>query len=342
MNETKRNLAIGIFTMAGLALLIFVIFFISKNRNLFTTSLHLKTYFENVAGLQKGTKVTFSGIGIGSVYEINIISGDKIEVVLDVTTDIQKYIKTDSKVVIISEGLVGNRIVEISAGSSSAPSVENNSIIESVKPISAEDILKSLKETGDNASKLSKDLADITGRVNKGEGTIGQLLKSDSLYYSVKNVMASFAVYSKDLNRIFSSLGSAIDNISGDFGKLTKELDKTVGNLSEITGKLNSSESFIGTLLTDTSFANNLKGTIESANKTTKNLEKGAFSFNQNMEALKHNFFFKGYFEDIGYWDKETYEIESERRLSQLRDAHMKLDSLQRIIEKKEKELKKE
>lgn len=341
MESSRRNILIGMFTITGMALLVFVIFFISRNKNLFSSSLVLKTYFENVSGLQKGTNVSFSGIVAGSVSEINIVSGDKIEVLMDVNSDVCRFIKNDSKVSIVSEGLVGNKIIEISAGSPSSGSVENYSVLQSVKPVTAEEIFRTLKETGENATRITKDLADVTSRVNKGEGTIGQLLKNDSLYNSVSNVMSSFSVYSKNLNKIFSSLGTAIDNITLDFDKLTKELNVTVSGLSEITNKLNSSQSFVGTLLIDTSFANNLKGTIESANKTAKNLEKGAFSFNQNMEALKHNFFFKGYFEDMGYWDKEKFEIESERRTKDLNRAMMKLDSLNKIIEQKEKELKK-
>jgi phospholipid/cholesterol/gamma-HCH transport system substrate-binding protein len=96
---------------------------------------------------------------------------------------------------------------------------------------------------------------------------------------------------------------------------------------------MNSSESIVGTLLTDTSFANNLKSLMLNANLTTKNLETGSSSFAQNMEALKHNFLFKGYFEDIGYWDKTDWEKNIDKKMLELRVREQELL-------KKEKELK--
>jgi len=341
MEKTNRNLIVGVFTIIGLGLLVIAIFFIGSNKNLFSSSFRLKTYFVNVAGLQTGTSVTYAGINVGSVTEINIIKSDQIEVIMSIKTDVRKFIKEDSKVSIVSEGLVGSKIMEISAGSNSSPVVENDAIITSVKPISTEDIMKSLKETSDNAINISKDFADISARINRGEGTIGQLLKNDTMYQSINTVLKNFSTYSKDLNMLFGNMGSAVQKISTDFDALTAELTLSVKNVTEITNKLNSNQSFIGTLLTDTSFANNLKGTIESIKFSATSLEKGAFSFNQNMEALKHNFFFKGYFEDIGYWDKESFEIEYEKRIQQIKRSQKTLDSLQNAIEQKQKELKK-
>ena len=80
----------------------------------------------------------------------------------------------------------------------------------------------------------------------------------------------------------------------------------------------------------------------------------GSFSFYQNMEALKHNFLFKGYFEDLGYWDKTGFEKtmqtretrilnkenEQNSRESRLRGFQLKLDSLRNLLEEKKDSLK--
>ncbi len=339
-NDFKKNFIVGLFTIVGIGLFTFIIFYIGSNENLFTRTIKVITYFENVSGLKSGTNVTYSGIDVGSVTDINIVEGNKIEVIMRVESKVKKYIKTDSRVSIVSEGLVGSKVIDISAGSPGLHEIENGAVLASIKPLTAEDIMKSLKETGDNATLITKDLADITNRINKGEGTVGQLLTNDSLYESINNVLQSFGTHSKDLNEIFANLGIAISGISNDFDKLTKELNSTVKDLSSITSKLNSNESFIGTLLTDTLFSNNLKETIESARNTAKNLEGGSFSFNQNMEALKHNFFFKGYFEDMGYWDKEKFEVEYDNRMQKLKESQIKLDSLNNLINNYEKKLK--
>jgi len=111
-----------------------------------------------------------------------------------------------------------------------------------------------------------------------------------------------------------------------------KKIRSITEDISDITYKMNSSESVVGTLLTDTNFANNLKSLIRNANETTANLEQGSFSFSQNMEALKHNFLFKGYFEDIGYWSKTDYE-------KNVFDLNMKLKLKQQELDARDKRL---
>ena len=113
---------------------------------------------------------------------------------------------------------------------------------------------------------------------------------------------------------------------------MTQKIKTITEDISEITRKMNSSESVVGTLLTDTNFANNLKSLIRNADQTTANLEQGSFSFSQNMEALKHNFLFKGYFEDIGYWDKTDFE-------KNVADLNMKLKIKQQELEQREKRI---
>lgn len=324
--QTNKKIILGIFVIGGLAIFIAAIFILGSKRNLFSSQSRLNAYFENVAGLRTGSTVNFSGISVGSVESIDIISSDKIKVSFTVKNEVLPFIKTDSKTMIASEGLVGSKILEISPGSQNAPSVSDGQYIESVKPITPDDIIKNLNEAGKNASGLTKELDDVVAKVNRGEGTIGQLINNDSLYYAVYKTMNSFSEYSTQINRIVSVITGAVQNLSGDVESITKEMDITLKNLTDITSKLNSSQSFLGTLLTDTSFANNLKKTIESASITAKNLEDGSRSFNQNMEALKHNFFFKGYFEDIGYWDKEDYELELEKKKQELKILEDKIN----------------
>ena len=98
----------------------------------------------------------------------------------------------------------------------------------------------------------------------------------------------------------------------------------------------------MGTLLTDTAFANNIKQALEHINIASKNLEDGAFGFNQNMEALKHNFFFKGYFEDLGYWDRPDFEKKVtpkyiDEQQKKLYELEKMVKELKKKIEEKEK-----
>jgi len=319
-------------------LFIITIFLIGSSNNIFSSSIRIKTYFNNASGLKPGSIVTLSGINIGYIDEINIISSDSLEFVLSVSKSKADFIKKDSKASIVSEGLVGNKIIEISSGSSSSPSVSNNDVINSVKPVSIDEILYSLNQSGKNSAELTQNLSEIVKKINAGEGTMGQLINNESLYKEVENTLKGVSDYSAIVNRILLKVGNTVDNLSGDLSKLTGNIDGIVKDILEITDKFNSNKNFAGILLTDTAFAGSIKSITETAKKTALNLERGAFSFNQNMEALKHNFFFKGYFEDIGYWDKEDYEKSIDKQEKLLREKEKELrilrDSLKIIQER--------
>ncbi|MCI0449830.1 MAG: MlaD family protein [Chlorobi bacterium] len=338
-NKNKK-IAVALFIISGFLLFTIAIFVIGSKENLFTPTFQLKSEFETVSGLKNGSAVRFNGISVGKVDAIDIQGTDKVLVTMTLEKSVQKYIKKDSKATVSSEGLVGNKVIEITSGSVQAPGVEDNELIGSIKPVDVQEIIASLKESSENASNITKDLSEITERINRGEGTIGQLVNNESLYRGVDSTFRSLAGYSGELSVVFGKITNTVDNVSVDLDQLTKQVRNITGDIAEVTRKMNSSESIVGTLLTDTIFANNLKAVIRNANMTTKNLESGSFSFAQNMEALKHNFLFKGYFEDIGYWDKPGWEKNLDKRALELRLKEQELINKEKELKDLEEKLK--
>lgn len=332
--EKKKStkLVLAIFIIAASALFLIAIFVIGSKQNLFTSTMKLQSVFETVSGLLEGSSVRFNGINVGTVNKIEIISGTKVRVEMTIVSSVRKFIKRDSKVKVISEGLIGNKIVEINPGSENAQSVNDGDLLESIKPIEAEDILRSLKETGENASVITKDVASIVSKVDQGEGTLGQLINNKTMYNDVDSTLHGFTTSAGLVNNVLGKVASSVDIITTEVIPMTQRIRDITQDIAEITQKMNSSESVVGTLLTDTNFANNLKSLIRNADQTTANLEQGSFSFSQNMEALKHNFLFKGYFEDIGYWDKTGYE-------KNVSDLNMKLKIKQQELDEREKKI---
>ncbi len=331
--SNEKKIKVGLFIIAGFVMFVVAIFVLGGKDNLFTPTFNIKSEFESVAGLKTGSSVRLNGIVVGKVDGVDIETSQKVLVTMTLEKSIQKFVKKDSKVTIGSDGLVGNKVIDITPGTPGTPEVTDGEMLQSIKPVEVADIMNSLKESSDNASDVTKDLSEITAKVNNGQGTIGQLVNNDTLYRSIDTTFRSFASYSGQLNLVFGKITNTVDNVSGDLNKLTTEINKITKDISEIVRKMNSNESIVGTLLTDTSFANNLKQMMLNANMTTQNLENGTFSFAQNMEALKHNFLFKGYFEDIGYWEKPDWEKNVDKKALELRIKEQELL-------KKEKELR--
>ncbi|MBN1633321.1 MAG: MCE family protein [Ignavibacteria bacterium] len=334
--EKKKSskLVLAFFIIIGIGLFLAAIFVIGSKQNMFTSTMKIQSVFETVSGLLEGSTVRFNGINVGTVTKINIVSGNTVMIEMTIVSSVREFIKKDSKAKVVSEGLIGNKIVDIIPGTESFEPVNNGDLLESIRPIDAEDIFKSLKETGENAAVLTKDLANIVSKVDQGEGTLGQLVNDKTMYNDVVSTMHGFTVSTGLINDVLGSIASSVDVITLEVIPMTQKIRSITQDISEITRKMNSSESVVGTLLTDTSFANNLKSLIRNADQTTANLEQGSFSFSQNMEALKHNFLFKGYFEDIGYWDKTDYE-------QNISDLNMKLKIKQQQLEEREMRINK-
>ncbi len=173
---------------------------------------------------------------------------------------------------------------------------------------------------------IVKDLADISNKVNSGEGTLGKLVNNSDIFNNLDSLMQSFSGSSSKINNILSQASDAIELVTDDILNLKGSVELIVENVKDITSKINSSESLVGTLLTDTVFANNIKDIMVNADQTTANLELGSFSFYQNMEALKHNFLFKGYFEDLGYWNKTKFETTMQTKETEVLNKEHELD----------------
>ncbi|MCB0721928.1 MAG: MCE family protein [Ignavibacteriae bacterium] len=331
--EKSKFIKLGFFVIAGLAAFIFAIFYIGNQQNLFGDNIIVYSDFKTVSGLGEGASVRYSGIDVGTVESVNITGVDKVTVGLRVKSSVTKFIKKDSQVIIASDGLVGNKIVQISQGTVSAKDIEDGDFLPSQEPVEINDVIENLNASSKHAEEIAQDIADIVDKVNQGKGTLGQLINNESLYNNVDSLMNSYASITGKINNIITKVSGTIDQVSTEFTTFSTSLRNITGDIEDITNKLNSSQSLVGTLLTDTAFANDIKGIIENTNATTYNLEQGSLGFYQNMEALKHNFLFKGYFEDLGYWDMNDFEQKMELKESMLRQREFE-------VEQKEKQLK--
>ena len=125
MNKDKSSsINVGIFVLASIVALIIFIFMLGGDNKLFTRSYKVQTSFTNVAGLSEGASVRLSGVRIGSVKEIKFPKDtDKnfIVVLMHVKEDGVRRIGTDAIATIKTEGLLGDRYIEIIKGSKESP-----------------------------------------------------------------------------------------------------------------------------------------------------------------------------------------------------------------------------
>jgi phospholipid/cholesterol/gamma-HCH transport system substrate-binding protein len=179
--DTSFKIKLGIFISMGIALFIIGIYFIGEKQQLFRSTFHLSGVFRDVAGLQAGNNVRLSGINVGTVENINIVSDTSVRVEIVVDESIRRFIKKDASASIGSEGLMGNKIIIINPGTGGKMEIGNNDTVQTIQPINMDDILISLKSSIDNTTIITSNLTKITGSVQSGKGTLGRLLTDKSL-----------------------------------------------------------------------------------------------------------------------------------------------------------------
>ena len=255
--NSGSNWKLGMFVIIGLILFVITIYFVGKQQNLFGSTFLLKSQFKNVSGLKVGNNVRFSGINIGTVDEIELVNDSSVIVVLLIEKDVQKYIKTDAIASIGSDGLMGDKVMTISPGTTSNKIIKENAFLKSKSAIEMEDLMKSVKTSVDNAGLITAELAEFTASMNNGDGTLSRLLKDKALANSLTKTVVN--------------------------------LEKSTNEFSKFTTTMNNGKGALYKFVSDEKFAAKLDSTMS-------NLQTGTKGLSENMEAAKENFLLKGYF----------------------------------------------
>lgn len=190
--QSINKIKLGIFITIGIVLFLIGIYYIGETKKIFSSTFRISAMFKDVNGLQVGNNVRFAGINVGTIESIEIITDSTVKVDMVIDTKTQQFIKKDAKAIIGSDGLMGNKIMNISAGTSGQPLIENNDVIATTVPVSMDDLLGKLKTTSDNAALITSDLAAVIGNIRSGKGTIGKLFMdtvfADNLDKTIVNV----------------------------------------------------------------------------------------------------------------------------------------------------------
>ncbi|WP_395066879.1 MlaD family protein [Flavobacterium sp.] len=201
--ETKTEgfkIRLGIFIIAGFALFLLAIFIIGKQKNLFNPVFKLSTKFQNVSGLQVGSPIRFSGINVGTVDNVEIINDSMVKVDLVIKKEVQKFLHTDTKAGIGSEGIIGDKLIVLSQGNPKSKLVKDGQNIASVEPIETDVIMRSLETTAGNAALATGEINEILVKINNGEGTLGRLIQDKSMANNLDKTLINLKNSSKGLD----------------------------------------------------------------------------------------------------------------------------------------------
>jgi phospholipid/cholesterol/gamma-HCH transport system substrate-binding protein len=289
MKENQRStIRLGIFIAGGVFLFIMIIYLIGGKQNLFTSSMKITTVFTDVKGLQEGANVRFTGIDVGAVNKLEILTDSTVLVEISLDRKVTRFIKKDSRATIASQGLMGNKLVIITPGSTDEKSIEQGDNLPSLAPVELDDIIKEIKISGERVSKVSANLILITNKMERGEGIFGKIFTDTTFAYNLSRTSQNIRMLSDQINRGEGLLGKLL--VKSDF---SSELDSAANyisdisqNLEGITDKINRGEGFIGRMTTDTTLTYNIYRVSQNLNDATHNLEKITGNLTEFTETM--------------------------------------------------------
>lgn len=315
MEKTKsQKIRLGLFVITGLFIFILAIYLIGDKQKLFGKTSHLEAVFSNVNGLQIGNNVRFSGVNVGTVRGIEMINDTNIKVDLIIDKVVFKHIKRDAVATIGSDGLVGSMIINIVPGNGTAFAVEPGDKIKTFNRVSTDDLLNTLSKTNNNAALLTDNLLKITTEINEGKGTIGLLLNDKKIAGDLKETMYYLKISSRqtaqsmsNLNQLLESLNNE-DNVIGvlkdtavanRIKKIVTNLDQSSVAINKVVSNLNKTMVNIKDGKGALNYLANDPKLVRTIDSTMTNVNEASLKLNENLEALKHNFLFRGYFRKL-------------------------------------------
>lgn len=315
--RSSRLIGVGVFVIGGLALFAAGLFLIGDRRGLFQDNFEVYGEFSTLAGLENGAKVRVAGLDAGEVVSISVPSSPagKFRVRMRLREELHGVVRTDSVASIQTEGLVGNKFVQIEGGSPQSARAPDESTIQSRDPFDITDLMYQLRDT---LVLVNQTVNDLTVDVKKAIATISEtaaetrdLVASsrddvEAIVANGRRVSGDMRVLMDDLAAGRGTVGRLLrdDALYRDAQRVAAQAEQVVTELRRVAeqaraavadfrGKVGGKDGAAPGMAAD------LRQTIAHARDAMSDLA-------DNAEALKRNFLFRGFFNRRGYFDLDA------------------------------------
>lgn len=274
---TWSELRVGLFVLVGLAVLAVGIFYVT-GAGAFGPKYHLNTFMPDVSGLAPGAPVRLDGVDIGNVDKITIVPRDKgktpdrlhnIEVGMRLDRKYENDILTDSAATLVTEGLLGNRYINIQRGYTGVP-LKEGQVVPATQEKAIKEVMERSADVLQNLQEVSTNIKLLLANIQAGKGSIGKLLTDDEAYNHLNSILARS-----------DKISAAIQSGQGTVGKLlmTDELsakvNTTVDQVNTILEDLRAQKGTLGKLLYDPTLYDQAKDALNNGNAIMGDVRAG-------------------------------------------------------------------
>lgn len=329
----RKRILVGIFVLGGIALFAVGLFIIGSQEQLFAHHYKIYADFSRINTLQSGAKVRVSGMDAGEVTGIHIpnTASAPFRLELQVDRKFRHLIRGDSVATLETQGMVGAVYVNISRGTGNSPEMHAGGTVRSREPVDISDLIRQagtimntsqatiedLRHHADRAignignaaghadslivsihrdvKKITSNAGDIMASVRQGHGVAGKLLMDRTAGANVSATLGNARQASANVDRTTQKVNALVTQIQQR--ELLEDVQKTLENAQHMTGQLNRAiTAFLASQGKSQPTAVELKQTVAAAQQAMSNLA-------DDTEALKTNFFLRGFFKRRGFFD---------------------------------------
>lgn len=334
--------AVGLFLCVGFGFFATILFLIGNRHDLFGKHVVFYTEFSDVSGLPRGAEIRVAGLEAGEVKSVQVPGSpaSKFRLALQIKSNARGMVRTDSVVSIKTEGIVGDKYVSIQAGTSGAPEAPEGATLSSKEPFDMSAVLEkgsallsnvdsSVKEIRgrvdlaldsvtktvnhvdglitvvqpdirkmvSNARQISSTVNDIVSDLNAGKGPAGLLLKDEATRRQLQATLSNIEQASLNLKDVSAHADEIVTDLQSR--NLAASVQVTLENVQALSKEVKTA--------IDRALAPDDLGRDGPTNirETLSNLNRGTTNLAQDTEALKHEFFFRGFFKKRGFYNLE-------------------------------------
>jgi phospholipid/cholesterol/gamma-HCH transport system substrate-binding protein len=336
----NRNVLVGIFVLAGLILFTVGIFLVGNRHAAFARHVEFYTEFTNLSGLTTGSKVKVAGMDAGQIVAVGIPDSplSRFRIRFQINESLRGLVRTDSVVTIATEGVVGGTYVLVRAGSAHAPAAPPMATLPSQEPIDMSKLLERgmvlLQDADTTVSRVGVKLEgaldgvtttvsnanDVVIGLKHGRGAAGMLLRDETVASDIRQAVTNARQATADVRHA----SARVDAMTSDLQSrgVTQKTDDTISaardaaaRIKEAASNINGSSKQIHQAIAaatgpdsqGTDAGTNISDSLSNLNTATSNMA-------EDTEALKHNFFLRGFFRRRGYYNLTHIPSDSYRK----------------------------
>jgi phospholipid/cholesterol/gamma-HCH transport system substrate-binding protein len=312
---------VGLFVLMAGLLFALGLFMIGDRRALFARDFEIYTEFSRVGGIQKGAIVRVAGADAGEVEEIRVPRNpsERFRIKLRVLEDLRGLVRTDSVASIQTDGLVGNKFIQIESGTDAAPQAPDGSTIQGNDLYDFTDLLAQASTT---LKDINGVIEEVRTAINTALGDVSNTTREANrilggLDREIQQVLRSGDTVVKDMGAIVQGIRDG----KGTAGKLVNDpalydrANALIEDARAVIGKVDEAaeqaKQFTSEMRSSTG---PVQGAVADLRRTLTGAAEAMSDLSESSEALKRNFFFRAFFERRGYYDLDDIPVEEYRR----------------------------